>query len=233
MKTNILIACILTLLPVIFCSGNNKKDANVHPELDYASIVGVYLPVEYITVLERTKHNPRAWAFNDYTDDGLLMHDVLIVDFETVTASDRINDGESNISVWEIAHYQFEYVDNEIILIDNKNNRYRKISNDIYDVENWWEVAGNFIGSIILDRLIQSGDIILEKNIVTFPALDNRKYAINVWAISEDTINLSFGSIYDYPDDLYLEIREDEYIFYGYDYFPAGFTTGVVWSKKF
>ena len=56
MKKNIVTACLLSLLPVIACAENAKKDTADHSELNYYSIVGVYLPVEYITTLERTKH---------------------------------------------------------------------------------------------------------------------------------------------------------------------------------
>ena len=157
---------------------------------------------------------------------------IRIVDFETVTAQDRIYDGGYKIYVWEIAQYQFDYVDNEIILTDHKNNRYRKITDDIYDVKDWDEHVGNFIGKIILDKLIQSGDIILEKDVVTFPALDNNKYGIRVLAYSDEK-NLRLAGITNHLDELELEIKDDEYIFYGYRNNPAGYTSVVVWSKKF
>ena len=230
MKKNIITACILALLSVISCAGNAKKDTSEHSEITYYSIVGVYLPVEYINILEKTKHNPTAWAINDFTDDDPLMHDILIVDFETVTAQDRIYDGGYKIYVWEIAQYQFEYVDNEIILTDHKNNRYKKITkitDDKYDVKDWDEHVGNFIGKIILDKLIQSGDIILEKDVVTIPALDNNKYGIRVWG-NPDEKNLRFTGITDRFDDLELEIKDDEYIFCN-DNYPSD----IVWSKKF
>jgi len=192
----------------------------------YPQIVGVYLPIEYITLLERTKHNPQSWAFNIDNKS----HDLLIVDFYSIIACDRIYDVNMNIYVWEITKYKFECNDNEIILIDDKNNRYKRISHDIYDVEKYWESVCNFIGKVVLDELIKSGDIILENDIIIFPALNNKRFRIQWQSFDPNNRrNLEFENITDSLEDISLEIRSNEYIFYGYH----SLSRDILWSKKF
>jgi hypothetical protein len=199
------------------------KNSEQYP--DIYNIVGVYLPVEYIATLERTKHNPQSWAFNeDWTS-----HDLLIVDFHTITACDRFYDGTTEIYVWEIIKYQFEHDKDEIILIDDNKKRYKKISYDIYDTENYRESACNFIGKTVLDKLIKSGDIILEKDIITFPALNNKRFRIGWQAFDpRQESNLEFENIDDFLDDISLVIKSNEYLFYGY----YNSSIQILWSKK-
>jgi hypothetical protein len=210
---------------VIFMFFLIKFTNTVFPQTIDFDIMGVYLPVEYIASLERTKHNPASWAFNDEHTS----YDLLIVEAYTIKASDRMYDGITNIYLWDMINYHFEYDNAGIFCIDEKNNKYKKISNAVYEFENWQEIVCNYIGKIIMDELIQSGDVILENDLITIPALDNEKFRIQWQAFdSRDRMNLRFESVVDYPHDLFLEIRPNEYIFYGYHYF----STDVVWSKK-
>jgi hypothetical protein len=79
-----------------------------------------------------------------------------------------------------------------------------------------------------LDELIKSGDIIFENGLVTFPALDNNIFRVQWQAYDPgERKNLHLEGVTD-NKILSLEIRSNEYIFYGYTHF----STNIVWSKK-
>lgn len=207
--------------------GGAENDAEAYPafaqNLDFA-ITGVYLPVEYIEALERTKHNPLSWAFN--TNGGIFPHSVYIVDAYTIQAGGRY-DGIFNIYLWDIFKFRFEKTGGDIFLIDHENHRFRKLPGDLYEYEDWQAIIGNFVGKIILDELIKSGDIILNNDLVIFPALDNTIFRIQWQAYDpKGKMNLRLEGVAD-NRILSLEIRQNEYVFYGYHYF----STDIVWSK--
>jgi hypothetical protein len=201
---------------ILFIVINNAFAQN----LDF-DIIGVYLPVEYIESLERTKHNPLSWAFNSDT----FPHSVYIVDAYTIQASGRY-DGTDTIYLWDILNFRFEKTGADIFLIDHENHRFRKLPGDLYQHEDWSEIIGNFIGTIILDELIKSGDVILNNDLVTFPALDNNIFRIQ-WQDYDPRVkwNLHLEGVTD-NRIVTLEIRQNEYVFYGYGYF----STDIVWS---
>jgi hypothetical protein len=207
------------VLLIILIIGINNAFAQI---IDF-DIAGVYLPVEYIESLESTKHNSVSWALNREK----YVHTVYIVDAYTIQASGRY-DLTENIYLWDIFNFEFENINEDIFLIDNKNNRYRKIPGDLYEYEYWSGIVSNFIGKIILDELIKSGDIIFENGFVAFPALGNEIFNIQ-WQAYDQTErrNLRLESVRD-NRVLSLEIRSNEYIFYGYNHF----STNIVWSKK-
>jgi hypothetical protein len=212
MKKNTVLSVIL------FIAINNAFAEN----LDF-DIAGVYLPVEYIESLEYTKHNPLSWAFNN---DDTFLHSVYIVDVYTIQASGRY-DGTVNIYLWDIINFQFEKIDDDIFLIDNENHRFRKLPGDLYEHEDWQEIISNFIGKIILDELIKSGDIILDNSLIIFPALDNNIFRIQWQAYDpRERVNLRLEGVTD-NRILSLEIRQNEYVFYGYHYF----STDIAWSN--
>ena len=188
-------------------------------------IVGVYLPVKYIETLQRTKHNPTSWAAFSGDD---VYHTVYIVDTHKIKTSGKY-DGENYVSLWDIFDFQFENINDEIYLIDNNRKEFKKIPGELYEYEYWDEIIGNFIGNIILDELINNNDVILENNIITFPVLDNKKFIIKWQAYDpRERRNLYFEGITDY-DTLSLEIRQNEYVFYGYH----RFSTDIVWSNSY
>jgi hypothetical protein len=190
--------------------------------IDY-DMVGVYLPVEYITSLERTKHNPASWAFNRER----YYHAVYIVDGYYITASGRY-DGLEPVYLWDLLNFKFEAVEGDIFLTDHKNNRFRKLPGDLYAHEDLHKIIGNFIGGIVLDELIKSGAVILENDLVTFPALDHKTFRIEWQAFDpRQEKHLSFEGVADHSH-LFLEIRPNEYVFYGYDYF----INDIVWSIR-
>jgi hypothetical protein len=68
----------------------------------------------------------------------------------------------------------------------------------------------------------------LENDLVSFPALDNKTFRVEWQAFDpRQEKHLSFEDAADYSR-LSLEIRPDEYVFYGYDYF----INDIVWSVR-
>ena len=136
-----------------------------------------------------------------------------------------------SIYLWEVFNFRFEKIDDDIFLIDNKNNRYKKIPGDLFEYEYWSDIVANFVGTIVLDELINRGEIILENGLVTFPALDNKTFRIQ-WQAYDPRVrrNLYLESVLYTPNNeiLALEIRQNEYVFYGYRYS----STNIVWSVE-
>jgi hypothetical protein len=189
-------------------------------ELDF-DIVGVYLPVEYIESLERTKHNPASWAFG-----GASPHSVYIVDAYGIQASGRY-DGTVDVYLWDIFNFRFEKTDGDIFLIDPENHRFRKLPAYLYEYEDWSDIIGNFTGKVILDKLIKSGDVILNNGLVIFPALDNSVFRVQWQDYNPgEKKNLRLEGVAD-NRILSLEIRQNEYVFYGYHHL----STDIVWSR--
>ena len=213
------------LLVILFALINNAPAQLMDFDFGF-DIIGVYLPVEYIESLERTKHNPISWGYNREN----YYHTVYIVNPYSIQASGRY-DGMDSIYLWEVFNFRFENIDDGLFLIDNKNNRYRKIPGDLFEYENWSDIVANFIGTIVFDELINSGEIILENGLATFPALDNKTFRIQ-WQAYDPGVrrNLYLESVLYLPNNeiLALEIRQNEYIFYGYRYSSGN----IVWSVQ-
>jgi hypothetical protein len=205
------------LLIILFISINNAF-AQI---IDY-DIIGVYLPVEYVETLKRTKHNPTAWAAFDQAKT------VYVVDAHTITVRGRF-DEYYNVYLWDIFKFKFENTNKDTYLIDDEGNRFIKIPGDLYEFEDWSDIISNFIGKIIFDDLIKNDDIILNNDLITLPSLDNKVYRIQWQAYDpEEKRNLHLEGITDYST-LSLEIRQNEYVFYGYHYFSKE----IVWSKSY
>ena len=208
---------VLLVLTLIIANNAFAQVKDIDFKFD---IIGIYLPVEYIEALELTKHNPMSWAQcqNYY-------HTVYVVDINKINALGKY-DGSARIYIGDIINFRFENIDGIIFLTDNEHKKYRKIPGDLYKHEYWAEIINNFVGTIILNDLIQSGQIILEKGLVTFPALDNKVFRIS-WQAYDPRAkeNLRFDGVTEYSD-LSLEIRHNEYVFYGYSYFSRD----IVWT---
>ena len=221
---------IKAILIIVFIatSGNifaQIGDRNFSLDLDY-NIMGVYLPVEYIESLKRTKHNPMSWA--QFGEN--YINNVYIIDEFSIKAC-GMYDGVAKIYVWEMLNFQFEKINGDVILVDDRNNRFKKLPGDLYEYEHWSDIICEFIGNIVLEELIKNREIILESGFVTFPALGNRTFRVRWQTYNPtDKKNLRFEEVPYVPnnDDLSLEINQDKYIFYGYQYFSED----IVWSYK-
>ena len=130
-----------------------------------------------------------------------------------------------NIPVWEIMMYKFEYGNDEWIIIDERGNKYKKISDNI---ENWYMIPVDYIAKIVLNELINTGDIIVENGIIIIPSLNNKRFGISLQPFPY-TVNANLYLVDDYGNTFILEIMDNEYIFFRYDRREKN---GIIWSKK-
>jgi hypothetical protein len=122
--------------------------------------IGVYLPVEYITILEETKNHSLAMHCND---DGKY-HDILIVNKNSIFSNAKFHDGYA-IKTIEVNLYQFNRDGNKRIVVDNNGYSYKRIGENPLKAYN---IAEIFVLKIVFESLLKQniGISILENKIV-------------------------------------------------------------------
>ena len=214
------IACFFVFLGLcynVFPQTIDNKD-----DIDYYDFIGIYLSVEFITLLENTKNYIAAMHFID--DNGI--ETILAVTRDSISFDHYAYEFPQNLSVWEIMKYKFEY-NNGYYIIDYNGNRYKKISDYI---ENWSDdIHRNYVTNIIMKELLDQDEIILNENGFIILSLSNRQFR----AMTHIYIFLDNANLYlvDGSNNYYvLEIKNNEYIIYILD---RGWKKGtIIWSKK-
>ena len=115
-----------------------------------------------------------------------------------------------------IETYKYKiYNNNEIIISKNDGKIFKKVSN-VFE-QNWWVSINNYLGRIVLQDFIQSGELTLENDIITVPALDFGKFRIETFGCFReyDTNLLIYGFNRGWQLDLIVE--GDVIIIYTYD----------------
>jgi len=122
--------------------------------------IGVYLPVEYIAILEATKNHSLAFQHNN---EGRY-HDVLIVNKNIIYSNSEWNDGYA-IKASEGNLFQFIRIGSDRVIIDNNGFSYRKIGDYPSEAYN---VARALATSIVFESLLERniGVSILENTIL-------------------------------------------------------------------
>jgi len=122
--------------------------------------IGVYLPVEYITVLEETKNHSLAMHRND----SHHYHDVLIVNKNIIYSNLKWHDGYA-IKADEGKIYQFIRNGNDRIIIDGNGYSYTRIGNDPSQA---YSAAQSFAIKVVFESLIKQnvGVSVLENRIM-------------------------------------------------------------------
>jgi hypothetical protein len=139
----------------------------------------------------------------------------------------------------DLKNYQFEIGNNNEIIIINKNGeKYKKISNDFnYDIP----AIDNYLGGIVLHDLINSGDVILDNNIITIPSLDYEKFIIDTWGVLDgfyeyldiNGFSLYLDGFYNRGLFIFMEINDNEYtIFEKVTWNTGQITKEIIWKKK-
>jgi hypothetical protein len=130
-----------------------------------------------------------------------------------------------------IENYRYEIINDEIIIFKDNGKKYKKISNSFeYDIP----VIDNYIGRIVLKDFILSGEVILENNIITIPALNFGKFRIETWGDFSEY----YASLYVYGFDmgwwLDMDIEGDKITIYTYETWIFGKRTGkkIYWTNK-
>ena len=139
--------------------------------------VGAYLPVEFLTTLDETKHYATAMKYNmGYTDYKNIFYEHLIVYENKIIFFELYADVSRKVSKYKLPYYQFDYInDNRIIITDPNGNQYLKMTDDLI---NYRKIIGNYIGRVILHDLIQNNIIIIDDDIITIPSFNNKQYRI-------------------------------------------------------
>ena len=136
-----------------------------HLEIIEDDFIGVYLPVEYIAILEATKNHSLAFQHNKKRP----YHDVLIVNKNTIYSNAKWSDGYA-IKASEGNLYQFVRVGTNRIIIDNNGYSYRKIGD--YPPEAY-NTARTFVKNIIFESLLEQNiGVFIHENTVVLPFLN-------------------------------------------------------------
>jgi hypothetical protein len=204
----------------------------------HSKFYGYYLPLDFVNSFEETK---------DYLFSKELMKKyeyiyIRIDNHGIWTQEPIVEDGyHENLiqAVNDLKDYQFEFGNNNEIIVINKNGeRYKKISNDFgYYIP----AIDNYLGRIVLHDLINNGDIILDNNIITVPSLDYEKFIIDTWSVLDgyyEYLNINGFAIY--LDGFYnrglfifMEINDNEYtIFEKVTWNTGQVTKKIIWQKK-
>ena len=192
---------------------------------------GYYLPLDFIEAFE----NSRDWfSSRNYIKESEYIY--IRIDKYGIWVQEPITgDGftEELIDYRNgIENYQFEIVnDSEIIIFKNNGKKYKKISNDFeYDIP----AIDNYIGRTVLRDFISSGELTLDNNIITIPALDFSKFRIETW----DDFSEYNAKLYLYGFDrgwwVDMDIQGDVITIYEYETWIFGRRSGkkIYWRNK-
>jgi len=125
---------------------------------------GVYLPVEYITILEETKNHSLAIHHND----DRQYHDILIVNKNNIYSNSKWHDGYA-IKADEGNLFQFNRSGNNRIIIDNNGYSYKRIGENSSQA---YSLAEIFVIKIVFESLLkQNIGVSLLENRILIPFL--------------------------------------------------------------
>jgi hypothetical protein len=202
----------------------------------HSKFYGYYLPFDFVSSFEETKdylfskNSIREYISIRIDKNGIWTQEPIFEDGYHENLIQTVND---------LKNYQFEFGNNNEIIIINKNGeKYKKISNDFnYDIP----AIDNYLGRIVLHDLINSGDIILDNNIITIPSLDYEKFIINTWGVLNgfyeylgiNGFSLYLDGFYNRGLFIFMEINDNEYtIFEKVTWNTGQITKKTIWKKK-
>jgi hypothetical protein len=230
-KSLILVYCLII--------ANNILIAEIEEEYILDTIderfIGAYLPIEFLFTLEKTKHYAAAMKYNmkSSEDYATIFYEHIVVYENEIRYTELYADGFRNVSMCGLPNYQFEYIkDDEILIIDPNGNKYKKITDSLNDYE---IIIGNYLGKIILNEILEKGEMEIEGNIITIPSLDNKKYRIETLGyLYPEHCNLYLKDCEtEWP--VYLEIESSIYTIYDIEYnrrASSGKIKKIIWKKE-
>ena len=150
---------------------------------------GYYLPLDFVEAFENSKDwfSSRKYLKEEYIyiridEYGIWVREPIMGD----ASSEELIDNRNGIEDYK---YEAEN-NNKITIYKNNGKKYIKISDTFdYDIP----AIDNYIGRIVLKDFILTGEITLDNNIITIPALDFGKFRIETW-----------GNFSEYNAKLYL-----------------------------
>jgi hypothetical protein len=140
---------------------------------------GYYLPLEFVEYFEKSRDwyssrkyiDESEYIYIRIDEKGIWVQEPIISDASSEECIDYRNG---------IENYQYEIGNNnEIVIFKNVLKKYKRISNTFeYDYD---ATINNYLGRIVLQNFILSGEITLDNNIITIPAFDFGKFRIETW----------------------------------------------------
>lgn len=190
------------------------------------AFIGFYLPLNFIDSLINTKH----YAASRDLNRNRKYYEYMVVEHNSMRYQYPMTDECREISKKELGNYQFINSAGEFIIVDGYGYRYKKIA---ADSENTDITVNNFIGNIVLNKLIKNEKIILEGNIITVPSLGNKKFRIDTWRTWYDEGSNLILYDFDLRWSVHLGINNNEYIIYRAIERNTGQTTKhVIWKTE-
>jgi hypothetical protein len=186
---------------------SQEKKINYFIDNIDSDFIGYYVSIDFMASIER--YRSYALARNLILENTYYAH--IIVNKNDMNFYPFYSDCYFEVSVEEFTEFKFEILEGEMIITDQKGNRYKKMTNSV-DYKTYYKTMENYIGNIVLNDFIRNKKIIIEDDYVIIPSLDNKKYGISTWLTYEDDANLA---IYDENNRwVYVEINNNELIIY-------------------
>jgi hypothetical protein len=204
----------------------------------HSKFYGYYLPFDFVNSFEETRDYLFSKEFIKNYEYIYLRIDKYGIWTQEPIREDGYHENLIQ-TVNDLKDYRFEFGNNNEIIVINKNGKkYKKISNDF---DHNIPAINNYLGRIVLQDLINNGDVILDNNIITIPSLDYEKFIINTWGVLDGFYeSLSINGFAIYLDGFYnrglfifMEINDNEYtIFEKVTWNTGQITKKIIWKKK-
>ena len=143
MKSNIVFVFMYFVISLSLYSQNRDE---FHVEAINDDFIGVYLPVEYIVSLDKTKNHSLSMHLNDREK----YHDVLSVNKNIIFSNLKWHD-QYAIKAAEVSLFQFVKNEEDVIIIDNNGYPYKKIGNN---PNNYHSIVRMFVGNIVFENVL-------------------------------------------------------------------------------
>ena len=234
--------CLLGIIVFpLYAELSNDNHFSMELLFKKSKFYGYYLPLDFVESFENTKN----WFFSrKYINDGhFIEFDECVEDYIYIRidkygiwvqkpirgdgCSEELIDNRNGIE-----NYRYEKgINNEIVMFKDNGKKFKKISNTFeYD----FTTLDNYIGRIVLKDFILSGELTLDNNIITIPALDYGKFRIETW----DNFSDYNAKLYIYGFDrgwwLDMDVEGDLITIYAYETWIFDRRTGkkVYWRNK-
>jgi hypothetical protein len=176
------------------------------------AFIGYYISVDFIETFEKTKNY--YFSMNSNSDYPYFAH--IIVRENGIDCYPFYSDGYFEVSEDEYKDYLFEYFSADKIIITEPNGKKYKRMTNLYDWENYMAIMNNYVGSIVLADIINTGKIHIKNDFIYIPQLNNKKLKIDTWqTYYNNDIDLVLTD-YDleYEWRVFLKIKDNELTIY-------------------
>jgi hypothetical protein len=155
---------IMILLIVVSNMFSQELSKDFYIDAIGDDFIGVYLPIEYIVILEENKNHSLAIHHNDDN----LYHDVLIVSENNIRSNLKWHDGYA-IKSNEGNLYKFNRIGSDRMIIDNNGYLYKKIGDDPSQA---YSTTQFFVTNIVFESLLgQNIGVTISENGIVIPFL--------------------------------------------------------------